>query len=114
MFNAYNKSLLVIAHRTTETAPSNRRQSGGVPSSRAAANSDPRARNAPKSSGSSSNRNGPPAGKVGGQKGAKAADPGERLKFSELAKQEGWADLELIEGVERDIVEAKLNVTWER
>lgn len=38
---------------------------------------------------------------------------GEKLKFSELAKQEGWADLELIEGVERDIVEGKVSVNWE-
>jgi katanin p60 ATPase-containing subunit A1 len=103
--------------RTTETAPSNRRQSGGgggggAPS-RAAGGNDPRGRNAPKSSGSASNKGGAGAGKAGaGQKGAAAA-PGEKPKFSELAKEEGWADLELIEGVERDIVEAKLNVTWE-
>jgi katanin p60 ATPase-containing subunit A1 len=37
----------------------------------------------------------------------------ERQKFSELAKEEGWADLELIEGIERDIVEGKINVSWE-
>jgi hypothetical protein len=30
-----------------------------------------------------------------------------------LAKEEGWADVELIEGVERDIVEGKVNVKWE-
>lgn len=44
-------------------------------------------------------------------KGGKPAN-GEKLKFSELAKQEGWADLELIEGIERDIVEGKVNVAW--
>jgi hypothetical protein len=44
---------------------------------------------------------------------AKKLNPGEKLKFSDLAKQEGWADLELIEGIERDIVEGKVNVNWE-
>jgi hypothetical protein len=38
---------------------------------------------------------------------------GEKPKFSELAKEEGWVDLELIEGIERDIVEGKLSVTWD-
>jgi katanin p60 ATPase-containing subunit A1 len=42
----------------------------------------------------------------------KGADGG-RLKFSELAKEEGWADVELIEGVERDIVESKISVSWD-
>jgi hypothetical protein len=44
---------------------------------------------------------------------AKKLNPGKKLKFSDLAKQEGWADLELIEGIERDIVEGKVNVNWE-
>lgn len=50
-----------------------------------------------------------------GKNGAPKTNPktGEKLKFSELARQEGWADLELIEGVERDIVEGKVSVTWE-
>jgi katanin p60 ATPase-containing subunit A1 len=51
-------------------------------------------------------------GKGGAGKGA-ALKPGEKLRFSELAKQEGWADLELIESIERDIVDSKVNVTWE-
>lgn len=38
---------------------------------------------------------------------------GERQKFSEMAKEKGWADTELIEGIERDIVEGKTNVKWE-
>ena len=40
-------------------------------------------------------------------------DPNEKLKYSDLAREERWADLELIEGVERDIVEGKVNVKWE-
>jgi katanin p60 ATPase-containing subunit A1 len=52
------------------------------------------------------------AGANGGAATA-AAGVGERLKFSELARQEGWADLELIEAIERDIVDTKLNVTWD-
>lgn len=96
---------IVSICRTNETAPSNRRQSGGGLSARVAGG-DQRARNAPKSSGGISQKN--------GKLGQKGGSTGDRLKFSELAKQEGWADLELIEGVERDIVEAKLSVTWER
>jgi katanin p60 ATPase-containing subunit A1 len=30
-----------------------------------------------------------------------------------VAREEGWADLELVESIERDIVEGKLNVTWD-
>lgn len=30
-----------------------------------------------------------------------------------MAREEGWADLELIEALERDIVEGKVNVTWD-
>lgn len=38
---------------------------------------------------------------------------GEKLKYSEIAKDEGYVDLPLIEGIERDIVEGKVNVKWE-
>lgn len=41
------------------------------------------------------------------------SDVNGKQRFSELAKEEGWADLELIEGIERDIVETKINVSWE-
>ena len=66
---------------------------------------DPRAGGAgkaPKTSG---------AALKGGKKGAEANT--EKPKFSELAKEEGWADLELIEAIERDIVESKVNVSWD-
>lgn len=43
----------------------------------------------------------------------KKKNPDEKQKFSEKAREEGWADVELIEGVERDIVEGKVNVRWE-
>lgn len=48
---------------------------------------------------------------AGAAKGNKKS--GEKQKFSEKAREEGWADLELIEGIERDIVEGKVNVKWE-
>jgi katanin p60 ATPase-containing subunit A1 len=35
------------------------------------------------------------------------------MKFSDKAREEGWVDLKLIEGIERDIVEGKVNVRWE-
>ena len=38
---------------------------------------------------------------------------GEKIKYSDLAKDEGFVDLPLIEGIERDIVEGKVNVKWE-
>lgn len=44
---------------------------------------------------------------------AKKAANGEKQKFSEMAKESGWVDLELIEGIERDIVEGKVNVNWD-
>jgi len=55
------------------------------------------------------------AAKKGGPPGAapKKAANGEKQKFSEMAKENGWVDVELIEGIERDIVEGKVNVTWE-
>ena len=77
-----------------------------------AGGADYRGRNAPKSSGAASNRNNGAKGDAKGK--APAAAAGEKLKFSEVAKQEGWADVELIEGVERDIVDSKLTVTWDR
>jgi SpoVK/Ycf46/Vps4 family AAA+-type ATPase len=43
----------------------------------------------------------------------KKKNPDEKQKFGEKAREEGWADVELIEGVERDIVEGKVNVRWE-
>ena len=52
------------------------------------------------------------AGGGGSKSAGKANNSGEKPKFSEVARQEGWADLELIEGIERDIVEGKVNVAW--
>ena len=37
----------------------------------------------------------------------------DKKKFSDIAKEEGWVDVELIESIERDIVEGKVNVHWE-
>lgn len=38
---------------------------------------------------------------------------GEAVKFSDVAREEGWADVELIETIERDIVDTKVSVSWE-
>lgn len=53
------------------------------------------------------------AGSGSGKGNAKSPASGERVKFSDMAREEGWADLELIEALERDIVEGKVNVTWD-
>jgi hypothetical protein len=37
---------------------------------------------------------------------------GER-KYSDVAREEGWVDLDLIDSIENDIVEGKVNVSWE-
>ena len=38
---------------------------------------------------------------------------GAPMKYSDLAKENGWCDLELIAGIEREIVEGKQKVSWE-
>jgi katanin p60 ATPase-containing subunit A1 len=35
------------------------------------------------------------------------------MKYGDLAREEGWADVELIEGIEREIVQSVDNVTWD-
>lgn len=58
-----------------------------------------------------------PGGKAGaptaGGSKAKGKSSGERLKYSEMAREEGWADLELIEGIESSVLDTKVNVTWD-
>jgi katanin p60 ATPase-containing subunit A1 len=51
------------------------------------------------------------AGAAAGKKVAR--NPGEKLKYSEMAREEGWADMELIESIESSVLDTKLNVTWE-
>jgi len=60
------------------------------------------------------------AGKAGvapsggkGKAAASAKNTGERMKYSEVAKEEGWADLELIEGIESSVLDTKVNVSWD-
>ena len=69
----------------------------------------------PQPQGAPPSKRGGPAGKKPAvpTNGKKAAANGEKQKFSEMAKENGWVDLELIEGIERDIVEGKVNVTWD-
>lgn len=40
-------------------------------------------------------------------------DSNEPQKYSDIAREKGWADLELITGIERDIVEGKQKVSWD-
>lgn len=47
------------------------------------------------------------------KKSPAASSNGEKQKYSELAKEEGWADTELIESIERDIIDSNVNVTWD-
>ncbi|RHY50919.1 hypothetical protein DYB30_005239 [Aphanomyces astaci] len=42
----------------------------------------------------------------------KAAD-GEKPKYSEVAREQGWCDVELIEGIERDIVDTGPKITFD-
>lgn len=54
----------------------------------------------------------PPAPKSSEQKG-EDKDSNEKPKYSEVARENGWADLELIDSIERDIVEHKVDVKFE-
>jgi katanin p60 ATPase-containing subunit A1 len=111
--------------RKPAVLPSRRRESAGgasAPSTAEAASAAPRRKDpipTRRVTGPS-----PPAPRSGGAgrssaesrksaAGGDSAANGEKKKFSELAKEEGWADTELIEGVERDIVEGKVNVTMD-
>jgi SpoVK/Ycf46/Vps4 family AAA+-type ATPase len=114
-----------LVKRESESADGNRRQSGGrgggavnrrvVPSRPPPTGNKnpipPKLNAVPKKAALPTVARGPGPAKPGVP--AKKLIPGEKLKFSDLAKQEGWADLELIEGIERDIVEGKVNVNWE-
>jgi hypothetical protein len=122
--NSNNAAIPANRRRTSLSAQNNGAAGGGagggggVPSSGAAAGRKPGlpARNIPKTAAGA----GAGGGKGGGGSSNKSKSSsagvnanGEKQKFSELAREEGWADLELIEGVERDIVEGKVNVSWE-
>ncbi|OQR86663.1 katanin p60 ATPase-containing subunit [Achlya hypogyna] len=39
--------------------------------------------------------------------------PGEKPKYSDMAREQGWVDLELIEGIERDIVDNGPKITFD-
>ena len=93
---------MCCCNRTVDTAPSggNRRLSGAGGGKPALPD---RGRGAPKTS----------AGSQAGGRDGKKGGPTERLKYSEMARQEGYPDIHLIEAIERDIVDSKLNVTWE-
>ena len=49
---------------------------------------------------------------VAGQ-GMGGAEPSGPRKYSEIARECGWADVELIESIERDIVETGVTTRWE-
>mmetsp|Transcript_13117 Transcript_13117/g.16808 ORF Transcript_13117/g.16808 Transcript_13117/m.16808 type:complete len:547 (-) Transcript_13117:238-1878(-) len=65
--------------------------------------------------GAKPSRRNNPQGGGGGKKAGKpksSGGDGEKMKYSDMAKEEGWCDLELIEGIERDIVEQGVSTTW--
>ena len=43
----------------------------------------------------------------------KDKDKDDKMRYGELAEKEGWVDAKLINGLERDIVEGRLNVRWD-
>lgn len=52
------------------------------------------------------------AGGAAGKGSAAAAANGEKPKYSDLCRQLGLPDVELIDGIERDILESKVSVSW--
>ena len=52
------------------------------------------------------------AGGGAGKGSAAAAANGEKPKYSDLCRQLGLPDVELIDGIERDILESKVSVSW--
>jgi len=83
----------------------------------ARANANANIRNPGPSSNGAAGKNAKGGNAAAGGKGKAPAKPQEMVngvvKYSEVAKEGGWADQELIEGIERDIVEGKQKVSWE-
>ncbi|CAM9679043.1 unnamed protein product, partial [Choristocarpus tenellus] len=99
--------------KDSKEAPTNRRRRSGVPSEAEGGTAlDPaRAFNRRRAVPSAL----PTKGR-GGEVKRQDSPPGaqDMPKYSELAQQEGWVDYELIEGLERDIVETGVAVTWDQ
>ncbi|GMF65614.1 unnamed protein product [Phytophthora lilii] len=86
---------------------------------------DDQRRNAPRRGGSKAPTNASPArpGKDGGLKAARKENErarersgagSEKPKYSDMAREEGWADLELIEMIERDIVDSAAAISFDQ
>lgn len=86
-------------HRRRPTAPSSKRQSVGT------------AGGGPKYD-IHGRRVDPPPPKQSEQK-SDGKNPEEKQKYSDMARENGWADMELIEGIERDIVEHNVDVKFD-
>ena len=91
---------------------------GGAPQRRDERNA--RAGGAPAAAGGNGRRgSGVTAGGAGARRGAPGskkaggAEPSGPRKYSEIARECGWADVELIESIERDIVETGVTTRWE-
>lgn len=54
-----------------------------------------------------------PSTSAGTPSAGKGVGKGDKPKFSDMAREEGWVDLHLIESIERDILESKVNVSWD-
>lgn len=45
--------------------------------------------------------------------GKRGTSTGDKRSYGELARELGWPDLPLIDAIEREILDAKINVTWD-
>jgi katanin p60 ATPase-containing subunit A1 len=92
-----------------------RSSAGGGPGSRGA-HASPVGRGARRGSagGGAAARKSPPEKETPHKKRNAQVAPGERQKYSILAKEQGWADQELIASIEREIVESGVSVTWDQ
>ena len=119
--NNNNNNNAIPANRRRQSSSANaqqqplqqQQQGAGAAAGRRPNNNNNAAGGAGGARGSNNNNKGGAAGANNNNNKKGNSNNGERQKFSELAKEKGWADVELIEGVERDIVEGKVNVSWE-
>jgi len=95
------KEISKVKRVTAASTPQNKRLSSGgnVPAGRGRSNSG-----APPKSNAPSKNNG--ANKH-------STSTGERRAYGDLARELGWPDLPLIDAIEREILDAKINVTWD-
>jgi katanin p60 ATPase-containing subunit A1 len=92
---------------------SDRRKSNIVPQSKRGVPSTPNNAVVTRNNGANSRNNGSNNKDNKNKDNKKKEKDGTKAKFSEVCREKGIGDIELIEGIERDIVEARVYVTWE-